>query len=177
MIIAGSRSCRLPETANSKLETLTLYSDLRTVSRKLFIFAVGIIAGIVGLLLWQNRPQPTPDTSALKNSLQTAAQNAMNLPSFSDAKLQLEIERSQVDPEVNRIKKLATELGGTAVQGAVEADGTEVLAQIPPRSVDRFCMNVRNHDHDGSLENDRPPSAPDPAAGTQIVEVKLKFVQ
>jgi hypothetical protein len=159
-------------TANAKL-----YWNLRIVIRKLFIFSVGIVLGIASLHLWQNRPEPAPDTSALKNSLQTAAQKEMNSPSLSDANLQLNIKRSQVDQEVNRIKKLATEFGGIAVQGAVGSDSTDVLAQIPPQLVDRFCLSVGSGDHDVTIENGRPATVADPSAGTQFVEVKLNFVR
>jgi hypothetical protein len=145
------------------------------VIRKIFIFAVGIAAGIVGLYLWQNRPQPTPDTSTLKNSLQIVAQKAMETPFFTDSKLQLVIERSRVEQEVDRIKNLASGYGGTAIQGAMGVDGTEVLAQVSSRSVDRFCSQVRDRDQKVSLVSGHDATAPDPGAAMQLVEVSLKF--
>jgi hypothetical protein len=143
--------------------------------RKLLIFAVGITAGILGLHLWQNRPQSAPDTSTLKNSLQSVAQKAMEVPFLSDSDLQLVVERSRVDQEVERIKNLAIEFGGDAIQGAMEADGTDILARVSSRSVDRFCSEVRDRDHRGSLTTGGDAPVPNASPEMQLVEVRLKF--
>jgi hypothetical protein len=140
------------------------------------IFIGGMLAGICGVLIWQNRPQPTPDTSILAKSLQNAAQTSIEVPAFSDAHLELTVDKSKIDAEVDRIKRLASGFGGTAIQGAMDTNGTEVLAQIPAQVFDQFCSAVRNRDQAQEASKSDPSNTAkaDSIAGV-LVEVKLKL--
>ena len=134
------------------------------------IFFGGMIAGAVIVLLLQNRPQPAPDTLALKNTLQTTARNSMEVPSLSDANLQLVIDKSKLNQEIDRIKQLAGKFGGTAIQGVLEIDGAELLAQIPPRFRDQFIEAAQ----DPLKEEPAGDQAPE-TTGAILIGIRLKF--
>jgi hypothetical protein len=134
------------------------------------IFFGGMIAGVVIVLLLQNRPQPAPDTLTLRNALQTTAQNSMEVPSLSDANLQLVIDKSKLNQEIDRIKQLAEKFGGTAIQGILEIDGAELLAQIPPRFRNQFVEAAQ----DPLKEEPAGDQAPE-ATGAILIGIRLKF--
>jgi hypothetical protein len=134
------------------------------------IFVGGMIAGIVSLILFQNRPQTEPDTATLKHTLQAAAQDSIKLPDLAESNLQISIEKSKLDQEVSRIKKLAAKLGGAAVQGALAPDGTEILAEIPPQARARFIEAIRDPGEEAKIGMELDGS------GSVLVNVTLKFI-
>ena len=133
------------------------------------IFFLGLFAGIALVYFLQAKPQPEPDTSKLNELLHNTAQKEIGLPPLADAELELTIERGQLDQEIERIKALAAKFGGTAVQGAADATGTEVLAEISPQFTNQFLEALKHPEK-------QPPTEVRAESGqTALVQVRLKF--
>jgi hypothetical protein len=133
------------------------------------VFSGGLIAGIALVLFFQARPQPALDTSKLQDLLHNTAQTAIALPPLADAEVELTIDRAKLDEEIERIKALAAKFGGTALQGAGDDSGTEVLAQVSPKFTSQFLEAVKHPEKEPAThlqsEDDQ----------TALVEVRLKF--
>jgi hypothetical protein len=141
--------------------------------RKIFgllgVFLGGLLVGSALIIFFQTKPQPEPDTSRLKDFLHSAAQKAIELPPLADAEVELTIERAKLDEEIERIKALAARFGGTAVQGAGDEAGTDVLAEISPKFTDQFLEALR-HPEKQPVADLRPADNQ-----TGFVQVRLKF--
>jgi hypothetical protein len=133
------------------------------------IFFFGLFAGIALVFFLQAKPQPEPDTSKLKELLHNTAQKEIGLPPLADAELELTIERGKLDQEIERIKVLAAKFGGTAVQGASDATGTEVLAEISPQFTNQFLEALKHPEKQPATEV-RAESGQ-----TALVHVRLNF--
>ncbi len=133
------------------------------------VFSGGLIAGIALVFLFQPGPQPPLDTSRLEGLLHSTAQTAIALPPLADAEVELTIDRAKLDEEIDRIKALATRFGGTAVQGAGDKSGTEVLAQVSPRLTSQFLEAVKHPDKEPEVHLQSEDNQ------TALVEVRLKF--
>src|SRR6202051_5210300 len=110
------------------------------------VFCAGLLAGIALLTFLQGKSEPAPDTSRLKNLLHSTAQKEIGLPPLADVEVELTIERGKVDEEIERIKTLAARFGGTAIQGAEDTTGTDVLAEISPKLTDQFLEALKHPD-------------------------------
>ena len=143
--------------------------DQRKVLALAAVFCGGLLAGIALVLFFQARPQPTLDTSNLEDLLHNTAQTAISLPPLADAEIELTIDRAKLDEEIERIKTLAANFGGTAVQGAGDSSGTEVLAQVSPKFTSQFLEAVKHPE--------KQPAAHLQSADNQtaLVQVRLKF--
>ncbi len=131
-------------------------------------FVIGFLAAL-GLTHLLNRPTlGEPDTSAIKDSLHSVADRAIQMPSLTDADIELAIDQIDLTTQVKRIKKLAEKLGGAAIEGVEDKTGTEVLAQIPPQFSQLFLQAVK----EPNMEPLQPQHSAD--AGTALVQVKLK---
>jgi hypothetical protein len=133
------------------------------------VFFGGLIAGIAFALFFQAKPAPAPDTSGLKEWLHSTAQQKIGLPPLADVEVELTIERGKVDEEIERIKTLAARFGGTAIQGAEDTTGTDVLAEISPKLTDQFLEALKHPD--------RQPVVDVPAGENKnaLVQVRLNF--
>jgi hypothetical protein len=141
--------------------------------RKILILAAvffgGLLAGIGLVIFLQTRPEPVPDTSNLKDLLHRAAQKEIGLPPLADVEVELTIERGKVDEEIERIKMLAARFGGTAVRGAGDDTGMDVLAEISPKFTDQFLEALKHPE--------KQPAADFQARDSDnaLVQVRLKF--
>src|SRR3984885_12737498 len=133
------------------------------------VFLGGLIAGVAVVIFLQVKPEPVPDTSRLKDLLHSAAQKAIGLPPLADVEVELTIERAKLDEEIERIKALAARFGGTAVQGAGDVAGTDVLAEISPEFTGQFVDALR-HPEKQPVTDLRPGDNQ-----TGLVQVRLKF--
>jgi hypothetical protein len=133
------------------------------------IFFLGMVAGIALVIFLQARPQPEPDTSSLKDLLHNTAQNEIGLPPLEDAEVELTIERGKLDGEIERIKALAAKFGGTAIRGAEDEAGTDVLAEISPQFKDQFMEALKHPEKQPAVEVKAQDSQ------TALVQVRLKF--
>jgi hypothetical protein len=141
--------------------------------RKIFLFVAvffgGLLAGIALLLFLEAKPAPAPGTSGLKDLLHSTAQKMIELPPLADVEVELTIERRDLDQEIERIKRLAAKFGGTAVQGAGDESGTDVLAEISPKFTEQFLEALKHPE--------KQPVADFQAGENQnaLVQVRLKF--
>jgi hypothetical protein len=141
----------------------------RRILGLLVVFLGGLLVGSALVIFFQAKPQPEADTSRLKDLLHSAAQKAIELPPLADAEVELTIERAKLDEEIERIKALAARFGGTAVQGAGDEAGTDVLAEISPKFTDQFVEALR-HPEKQPVADLRPADNQ-----TGLVQVRLKF--
>jgi hypothetical protein len=146
-----------------------MFDGQRKILGLLLVFLGGLLAGSALIIFFQARPQPEPDTSRLKDLLHSAAQKAIELPPLADAEVELTVERTKLDKEIERIKALAVRFGGTAVQGVGDEAGTDVLAEISPKFTDQFLEAVR-HPEKEPVGDFRPGDTQ-----TGFVQVRLKF--
>src|ERR1700719_36395 len=116
--------------------------------RKIFVLGVvffgGLLAGVALAIFLQAKPEPVPDTSRLKDLLHSTAQKEIGLPPLADVEVELTIDRGKLDEEIERIKALAARFGGTAIQGAGDNTGTDVLAEISPKFTDQFLEALKH---------------------------------
>src|SRR5437868_6473869 len=133
------------------------------------VFLGGLLAGIVVVIFLQVKPQPTPDTSKLKDLLHNTAQKAIGLPPLADAEVELTIDRSKLDEEIVRIKALAAKFGGTAIQGAGDETGTDVLAEISPKYTGQFLEALKHPEKQPASDLQAEDKE------TALVQVRLKF--
>jgi hypothetical protein len=136
------------------------------------IFLLGMISGVgvVCLVLFFPGRRPAPDTSRLTATFEGAAQRALRMPEVTDTEVERVIDKPNLDTEVERIKRLAGKLGGTAVQGVGDDAGVDVLAEIPPELTHQFSDAVK----DPAKEPVTSPQVPNEDAKA-FVAVKLKF--
>jgi hypothetical protein len=152
------------------------FSWMRTARRKKLtiagIFLLGMICGVgvVCLVLFFQARRPAPDTSRLTATFEGAAQRDLRVPEVTDTEVERVIDKPNVDGEVERIKRLAGKLGGTAVQGVGDEAGVDVLAEIPPELTHQFSDAVK----DPAKEPMTPPLVPKEESKA-FVAVKLKF--
>jgi hypothetical protein len=133
------------------------------------VFLGGLLAGIALILFFQAKPAVAPDTSTLKDLLHNTAQKEIGLPPLADVEVELTIDRAKLDEEIERIKALAAKFGGTAIQGAGDDTGTDVLAEISPQFTDQFLE---------ALKHPEKQPVPDFREGDKqvaFVQVRLKF--
>ena len=133
------------------------------------VFLVGLLAGIVLVVFLQRKPEPAPDTSRLQDLLHSTAQKEIGLPPLADVEVELTIDRAKLDEEIERIKTLAAKFGGTAVQGAGDDTGADIIAEISPKFTDQFLEALKHPE--------KPPVAdllPGDAQNA-LVQVRLKF--
>src|ERR1700732_1195819 len=133
------------------------------------VFSGGLLAGVALVIFLEAKPEPAPDTSKLKDLLHSTAQQAIGLPPLADIEVELTIDRGKLDEEIERIKTLAAKFGGTAIQGAGDNTGTDVLAEISPKLKDQFLEALKHPE--------KQPVADFPAGDNQnaLVQVRLKF--
>jgi hypothetical protein len=128
------------------------------------VIAVLIVCGIFLFAPSKTADRSEPNIDALKQILERSAEVALPLPSVSDDRIVLHAEPSRFDSEIERVIGVATDLGGTALQGAED----EVLAQIPIEKVPEFFARV--------TRKEAPVSGTNQAGGeaTQLIVVNLK---
>jgi hypothetical protein len=133
------------------------------------VFFGGLLTGIAVVIFLQAKPQPPPDTSRLEDLLHHTAQKTIGLPPLADVEVELTIDRGKLDEEIERIKMLAARFGGTAIQGAGDDTGTDVLAEISPRFTDQFLEALKHPEKQpvADLQVGDNPAA--------LVQVRLKF--
>jgi hypothetical protein len=133
------------------------------------VFFAGLLAGIALVTFLQGRSEPPPDTSRLKELLHSTAQKEIGLPPLADVEVELTIDRGKLDEEIERIKALAARFGGTAIQGAGDNTGTDVLAEISPKFTDQFLEALKHPE--------KQPVADFQVGDNQsaLVQVRLKF--
>jgi hypothetical protein len=146
-----------------------MVEDQRKILVLAAVFSGGLLVGIALIFLLQARPEPVPDTSRLKDLLHSTAQREIGLPPLADVEVELTIDRGKLDEEIERIKKLAAKFGGTAVQGAGDDIGTDVLAEIAPKYIDQFLEALKHPE--------KQPVADFEAGDNQnsLIQVRLKF--
>jgi hypothetical protein len=143
--------------------------DQRKILVLAAVFLGGLIAGIAVVIILQVKPEPAPDTSRLKELLHSTAQQAIGLPPLADVEVELTIERGKLDQEIERIKALAARFGGTAIQGAGDSTGTDILAEISPKLTDQFLEALKHPE--------KAPVVDLPTGGNEnaLVQVRLNF--
>jgi hypothetical protein len=133
------------------------------------VFLFGLLVGIALTIFLQTKPPPALDTSKLKDLLRSTAQKEIGLPPLADLEIELTIDRGKLDEEIGRIKTLAAKFGGTAVQGAGDDTGADVLAEISPKFTEQFLEALRHPEK-------QPAADLQPGGGqTALVQVRLKF--
>jgi len=133
------------------------------------VFFGGLLAGIALILFLQAKPEPALDTSKLKDLLHSTAQQKIGLPPLADVEVELTIDRGKLDEEIERIKTLAAKFGGTAVQGAGDETGTDVLAEISPRFTDQFLEALKHPEKQPVAQVEMKDIK------NALVQVRLKF--
>jgi hypothetical protein len=133
------------------------------------VFIGGLLAGVALVIFLQARPQAAPDTSRLKDLLHSTAQKVIELPPMADVEVELTIDRGKLVEEIERIKMLVGRFGGTAVQGAGDDTGTDVLAEISPKFTGQFLEALKHPEK-------QPVAALQSGDNeTTLVQVRLKF--
>jgi hypothetical protein len=143
--------------------------DQRKILVLAAVFLGGLIAGITVVIFLQVKPEPPPDTSRLKELLHSTAQQAIGLPPLADVEVELTIERGKLDGEIERIKTLAAKFGGTAIQGAGDDTGTDILAEISPKLKDQFLEALKHP------EKEPVVALPEGGNENALVQVRLNF--
>jgi hypothetical protein len=116
--------------------------------RKTLLIGGIVFAGLVALVLviamTRTRGQPSPSLAALEGTLEQTARLTLTDPALVDTVVELKVARDSLAEEIVRIKKLAEQFGGSAIQGNVNPDEAEVLAQVPRILVEEFSISVRD---------------------------------
>jgi hypothetical protein len=116
--------------------------------RKTLLIGSLVFAGLVVLVLViamnRTRGQPNPNLAALEGTLEQTARLTLNDPALLDAVVELKVAKDSLVEEIDRIKKLAEQFGGSAIQGDMNPEEAEVLAQVPRILVEEFSISVRD---------------------------------
>lgn len=146
-----------------------MLEDQRKILVLASVFLGGLLAGIALVMFLEAKPQPAPDTSKLKDLLHSTAQKAIGLPPLADAEVELTIDRTKLDEEIERIKALAAKFGGTAIQGSGDDTGTNVLAEISPKYTGQFLEALKHPEKQPAADLQAEDKE------TALVQVRLKF--
>jgi hypothetical protein len=114
------------------------------------VFLGGLIAGVAVVIFLQ-------------------VKQAIGLPPLADVEVELTIERGKLDGEIERIKTLAAKFGGTAIQGAGDDTGTDILAEISPKLKDQFLEALKHP------EKEPVVALPEGGNENALVQVRLNF--
>jgi hypothetical protein len=136
-----------------------------------FLIILGLV-GAAGLAIYFRLPQPqpikAPDLTLFSEGLQRATESEIGPLSLIQNVIELPVQQSDIDPEVERIKKLAEIFGGNAtVNSLTSGSDRDLLMEIPQTLVQQFIEAVRNQTRVVSL------GSPTPGEKTQVIEVKL----
>lgn len=125
---------------------------------------LGLIAALlfaIFLVLFIRREKQTaPNLDGLSQALQKSAENALPAPSVASERITVTAQVGDVEAAVDRILKIAADLGGTAVKTPISEGGFSLLVQIPGAQAGRFV----------GLVTDKPPVATE-SDGTRFIEV------
>jgi hypothetical protein len=106
--------------------------------------AACLVGGILFFLFRQEHPQD-PDLRTLAATLRERTDAVLNAPGLSESTIEISVVKSQLGAEIDRVKYLATKLGGTAVaKGPVRGPITELIAEIPEENQKRFMDAVQD---------------------------------
>jgi hypothetical protein len=145
--------------------------------RRIILLLIALIflsgAGVgTYFLLRKDPPAAAPDMTLLTESLQRTMENEIGKPSLTENLVQLTVQPRELDPELERIKSLAGELGGhVAVNLLSGGPDQDLLVEIPETSVPQFIGAVRDRTAVAS------PVSPRGEERTQVVEVKLRVAK
>ena len=135
-----------------------------------FIVLLVLSAAGVAIYLWlhRDRPMAAPDLTLLNESVQRSVESELSTPRLSLNLVELTVRPQDLDSEIERIKNLATKLGGNATLNRLPTEsGQDLLVEIPQSSARQFIEAVQDR-------TKIPPKAP-PNTGlkNQVIEVKL----
>jgi len=135
-----------------------------------FIVLLLLSAAGVAIYLGLHRDRPTaaPDLTLLNESVQRSVESELSTPRLSLNLVELTVRPQDLDSEIERIKNLATKLGGNATLNRLPTEsGQDLLVEIPQASARQFIEAVQDR-------TKIPPKAP-PNTGlkNQVIEVKL----
>jgi hypothetical protein len=135
-----------------------------------FIVFLLLSAAGVAIYLWLHRDRPVaaPDLTLLNESLQRSIENELSTPWLTPNLVELTVRPQDLDSEIERIKNLATKLGGNATLNHLPAEsGQDLLVEIPQSSAQQFIEAVQDR------TKNVPEAPPNPGDKNQIIEVKL----
>jgi hypothetical protein len=118
----------------------------RIVAVILATLVLAVVLGVVfaGLLLVRSpapRQEAAPNIDGLKDVLERSARASLAAPDVTNAKLTVFAPKEAVEGETERIVRLASEAGGTAIRNTKGGE-PEVLASIPDAQTGKFIRAV-----------------------------------
>jgi hypothetical protein len=135
-----------------------------------FIVLLLLSAAGVAIYLWlhRDRPMAAPDLTLLNESVQRSVESELSTPRLSLNLVELTVRPQDLDSEIERIKNLATKLGGNATLNHLPTEsGQDLLVEIPQSSARQFIEAVQDR------TKIVPEARPNSGDKNQIIEVKL----
>ena len=109
-----------------------------------------------------------PDLTLLNESVQRSVESELSTPPLSLNLVELTVRPQDLDSEIERIKNLATKLGGNATLNRLPTEsGQDLLVEIPQSSARQFIEAVQDR------TKIVPEARPNSGDKNQIIEVKL----
>jgi hypothetical protein len=146
------------------------------MSRIILSFSVSVLVIVAagGIYLWLHRdhPAPAPDLTLLNESLHRSMENELTTPALGMNLVELNIKPQDLDSEIERIKNLAAELGGSVTVKDLSAKlDRDLFVEIPQTRARQFVEAVQDRT---KLVLAAPLKTDDK---NQIIEVKLHVAQ
>ena len=126
------------------------------------------LAVIGGMKMWQetrSRPQAEPDTSALQEAAERAAEVALPVPTLAADAETLECSPDKIETEVQRVVRLADGVGGVASSWN-DGQTIRIIAKVPTDAESIYRDAVKKGIYDLQIARTTTP--------TTIVEVLIK---
>ncbi|MBA3884014.1 MAG: hypothetical protein H0X73_15225 [Chthoniobacterales bacterium] len=139
------------------------------------LMLLNVLVGL-GVIAFKNKKPVSNEREAkmrqqLATSLGAAAQNALPVPSFAAAEIQLAARRTEWDTIARRITGAAESVGGSAARGLPADDALTVVVDIPSSKEPEFRQLLSPAGASGA----HPPAIAEAAAATDrtIVQVRI----
>jgi hypothetical protein len=118
--------------------------------------------------LHQENPTAAPDLTLLNESLRQSMESQLGAPLLTLNLMELTVSQQDLDSEIERLKNLASKLGGTEAINSVSAEADrEFLFEIPEVYAKQFIEAVQDRT---KLVLEARPNSDDKR---QVIEVKL----
>jgi hypothetical protein len=140
---------------------------------KVIVFLILLVGlGAAGIAIYfslrKDRPTAPPDLTLLNESLRQTMDGEIGKPLLAQNLVELTVGRRNLDSEIERIKDIATKLGGTvSVNHLAPGSDQTLLAEIPQAAVQPFIDAVK------SGKGTVLPDSPNSGEKTRVIEVKL----
>jgi hypothetical protein len=118
--------------------------------------------------LHQENPTAAPDLTLLNESLRQSMESQLGAPLLTLNLMELTVSQQDLDSEIERLKNLASKLGGTEAINSLSAEADrEFLFEIPEVYAKQFIEAVQDRT---KLVLEARPNSDDKR---QVIEVKL----